>query len=267
MVRTMQTAGRAVVFSGIAVALGLALLVAMPLPFIRMLGVAGFLIPIVSIAAAVTLQPVLLSFYGRRGTVRHRVLPTREAAPGARLLGASRPDDHGEADRVPRRRDRVARRDGRARVLDPAHARARPSGSRAPRSRCRASTSFAVAVGSGAVAPSQILVQGPAGAVNAPPTQAAVKRLVAALERDPEVAKVYTGTGGPFVDSSRTFREVLVAGRHDYGFPQSQAFVKRLRSTIIPVGRLPGLDPRARRRRARPRVSTSFTSPTPTSSR
>ena len=38
VVRTMETAGRAVVFSGIAVALGLALLVAMPLPFMRMLG-------------------------------------------------------------------------------------------------------------------------------------------------------------------------------------------------------------------------------------
>ena len=87
VVRTMQTAGRAVVFSGIAVALGLALLVAMPLPFIRMLGVAGFLIPIVSIVGAVTLQPVLLSFYGRRGTARHRVLPRRGHADRAPASG------------------------------------------------------------------------------------------------------------------------------------------------------------------------------------
>ena len=81
VVRTMQTAGRAVVFSGIAVALGLALLVAMPLPFIRMLGVSGFLIPVVSIVGALTLQPVLLSYYGRRGMVRHRVLPARPPKP------------------------------------------------------------------------------------------------------------------------------------------------------------------------------------------
>src|SRR5581483_7110546 len=45
VVRTMETAGRAVVFSGVAVALGLALLLAMPLPFMRMMGLAGFLIP------------------------------------------------------------------------------------------------------------------------------------------------------------------------------------------------------------------------------
>ncbi len=81
VVRTMETAGRAVVFSGIAVALGLALLIAMPLPFMRMLGVAGFLIPIVSILAAATLQPVLLSYYGRRGTARRRVLRRRPVDP------------------------------------------------------------------------------------------------------------------------------------------------------------------------------------------
>ena len=60
------------------------------------------------------------------------------------------------------------------------------------------------AVGEGAVAPSQILVHGPPGAVNSPQTQAAVQRLIAGLDRDPEVAKVYTGLGKPFVDSTRT---------------------------------------------------------------
>ena len=81
VVRTMQTAGRAVIFSGAAVALGLALLVAMPLPFMRMMGVAGFLIPIVSILAAATLQPALLSYYGRRGTARKRILPGEPIDP------------------------------------------------------------------------------------------------------------------------------------------------------------------------------------------
>ena len=39
IVRTMDTAGRAVVFSGTAVAIGLALLLFMPLPFMRGFGV------------------------------------------------------------------------------------------------------------------------------------------------------------------------------------------------------------------------------------
>src|SRR5436305_2186195 len=73
IVRTMATAGRAVLFSGATVAIGLALLLFMPLPFIRSMGVGGFLIPLVSIAAAMTLQPALLSIYGRRGTRRMHV--------------------------------------------------------------------------------------------------------------------------------------------------------------------------------------------------
>jgi RND superfamily putative drug exporter len=70
IVRTMETAGRAVVFSGATVAIGLALLLLMPLPFMRAVGIGGFLIPLVSITAALTLQPVLLSLLGPRGTRR-----------------------------------------------------------------------------------------------------------------------------------------------------------------------------------------------------
>src|SRR5919198_4240718 len=61
IVRTMATAGRAVVFSGATVAIGLALLLFMPSPFMRSMGIGGFLIPLVSLAAAGTLQPALLS--------------------------------------------------------------------------------------------------------------------------------------------------------------------------------------------------------------
>jgi putative drug exporter of the RND superfamily len=70
IVRTMTTAGPSVVFSGATVALGLALLVFIPVPFVRSLGIGGLLIPLVSIAAATTLLPALLSIYGRRGSAR-----------------------------------------------------------------------------------------------------------------------------------------------------------------------------------------------------
>ena len=60
IVRMMATAGRAVVFSGTAVAIGLALLLFMPLPFMRGFGIGGLLIPIVSVVCALTLLPVLL---------------------------------------------------------------------------------------------------------------------------------------------------------------------------------------------------------------
>jgi RND superfamily putative drug exporter len=60
----MASAGRAVVFSGLTVAVSLLAIVVLPVPFLANIGVAGFLIPIVSVAAAVTLLPVLLATIG-----------------------------------------------------------------------------------------------------------------------------------------------------------------------------------------------------------
>jgi RND superfamily putative drug exporter len=64
--RAMETAGRAVVFSGTTVAIGLLALVALPLPFLRSVGYGGMLIPLVSTVAAVTLLPVVLAKLGPR---------------------------------------------------------------------------------------------------------------------------------------------------------------------------------------------------------
>ena len=64
--RAMETAGRAVVFSGTTVAIGLLALVALPLPFLRSVGYGGMLIPLVSVIVATTLLPVVLSKLGPR---------------------------------------------------------------------------------------------------------------------------------------------------------------------------------------------------------
>src|SRR5207248_5198427 len=39
---------------------------------------------------------------------------------------------------------------------------------------------------------------------------------------------------------SRSYEQVLVAGRHDYGFPETQSFVRRLRAILIPAAGFPG---------------------------
>ena len=66
IVRAMETAGRAVVFSGTTVAIGLLALVALPLPFLRSVGYGGLLIPLISVLVAVSLLPVVLSSIGPR---------------------------------------------------------------------------------------------------------------------------------------------------------------------------------------------------------
>src|SRR5207249_4455781 len=90
--RTMATAGRAVIFSGSTVAIGLALLLFMPSPFMRSMGIGGFLIPLVSILAAATLQPALLSVWGRKGVKRAAVaefVRRRLRIPLPRLAGTT----------------------------------------------------------------------------------------------------------------------------------------------------------------------------------
>ncbi len=65
IVNTMATAGRTVLLSGVAVAIGLSVLLIIPVPFVRSLGFAGLVVPLVSIGAALTLQPALLAVLGR----------------------------------------------------------------------------------------------------------------------------------------------------------------------------------------------------------
>jgi RND superfamily putative drug exporter len=62
----MLTAGRSVVLSGVTVAVSLAALVLVPLPFLRSIGLGGLLIPLLSVATTVTLVPALLSAFGPR---------------------------------------------------------------------------------------------------------------------------------------------------------------------------------------------------------
>jgi putative drug exporter of the RND superfamily len=70
--RAMETAGRAVVFSGITVAIGLLALIALPLPFLRSMGLGGMLIPLVSTLVAITLLPVVLAKVGHKLDWPHR---------------------------------------------------------------------------------------------------------------------------------------------------------------------------------------------------
>jgi putative drug exporter of the RND superfamily len=58
------TAGRAVVLSGATVGVGLLSLVLLPVPFLRSIGLGGMLIPLVAIAASVSLLPVILAAWG-----------------------------------------------------------------------------------------------------------------------------------------------------------------------------------------------------------
>ncbi len=93
VVAAMATAGRAVAFSGVTVAIGLLALEILPVPFLHSMGWGGVLIPLVSVAVALTLLPVCLASLGPR-LDRHRLRRRDSASPPwlwwARLVARAR---------------------------------------------------------------------------------------------------------------------------------------------------------------------------------
>ena len=80
VVVAMATAGRAVVLSGLTVAIGLLSLIVLPVPGLRSVGYGGMLIPLVSTGVALTLLPALLGRIGPRvdwPRVRHEARASR----------------------------------------------------------------------------------------------------------------------------------------------------------------------------------------------
>lgn len=72
---TVVTAGRAVIFSGAAVIIGMAMLMIFNIVFMRSLGLGGVLVAAFSVLVAVTLLPALLTLIGRRVNAV-RVIPS-----------------------------------------------------------------------------------------------------------------------------------------------------------------------------------------------
>ncbi len=66
VLEAMNRAGRAVVFSGLTVAIGLLSMIILPVPMLRSVGYGGVLVPLVSVAVAITLLPVILATIGPR---------------------------------------------------------------------------------------------------------------------------------------------------------------------------------------------------------
>jgi RND superfamily putative drug exporter len=242
IVRTMATAGRAVVFSGTAVAIGLSLLLFMPLPFMRGFGIGGLIIPAVSVVAAVTFLPVVLSLIGmpldrvrlmprawfeRRADHERGVWPrlARTIMRHPRLIAATTGGflvlltlplltlqlGPGANDGIPRNLEAVQGLD----VLT-------------------------AAVGAGATAPTNIVVDTrQAAGAREPAVRGAVTELSRRLEADPQVAAVRFAETRQHVDPTGRYLNVEVIGASDYGKPESLDFVTRLRDDIIPAAGFP----------------------------
>jgi uncharacterized membrane protein YdfJ with MMPL/SSD domain len=250
---TMATAGRATLFSGLVVAIGLALLVLMPLPFMRSMGVGGLLVPLVSIAASATLLPAMLAVLGR-GVNRWRVIPRRV------LERRAQKDTTGFWHRLA---TSIMRRPvlwflsagGLMIALAlPATGLALTGGDNRGVPLTTESTRglhvLQRTLGPGALAPHQVLVDihRPGGARD-PAVAAAQQRLVRELRRDREIVR--RTIAAPFtvpprqavqanlLDPAGRVLQVRAAGRSDAGSEAAMDLVHRIRERYVPAARFP----------------------------
>ena len=89
VVVAVQTAGHAVLFSGVTVAIGLLALIVLPVPFMRSMGYGGALIPLASVLTTLTLTPAILGGIGPRvdwPKIRHENRPSRSWSRWAALV-------------------------------------------------------------------------------------------------------------------------------------------------------------------------------------
>jgi RND superfamily putative drug exporter len=241
--RTVATAGRTTILSGLTVAAGLALLLLVPVPFIRSMGIAGLLIPLVSILATLTLQPALLSVLGPRG-VRPLAGPIVRP-PGAVPLGQSR---WGRLASTFMRRPVLTLAIGMTALvllalpalrleLAPGSLKSIPSRPEA----MRAVALLASAAGRGAATPIYVTLDtGRPGGARGAPLQAVLGRLAGELAADPEVRVVARGSRAPYVDPSGRYSRVVVIGRHAHSDEATQSLVRRMRRLVRTTAFPPG---------------------------
>jgi RND superfamily putative drug exporter len=89
VIAAMNTAGRAVVLSGLTVGIGLLSLVVLPVPGLRSIGLGGMLIPLVSVLVTTTLLPAILGRVGPRidwPRLRHESIASRLWLAWGRLV-------------------------------------------------------------------------------------------------------------------------------------------------------------------------------------
>jgi uncharacterized membrane protein YdfJ with MMPL/SSD domain len=237
---TMRTAGHAVLFSGATVAIGLACLVLIPLPFIRSMGIGGLLIPLVSIGAALTLLPALLAIFG--GSLLRLRVP---------FIGL-RPDDEGGiwariAETIMRRPAIVAGLTAGFLILLALPApflSLTPGSSKGLPAQAESVQGLKLlehTLGPGTITPLIAVVDsgGPGGIPSALP---AIRRLVSEVSADPEVTIVQApaAPGLPAYlppDPSGRYARIVVATRHDYGTDEAKKLAGRFRHTYVPEAR------------------------------
>ena len=224
LVRTVASAGKTVSLSALTVAIALTTLTLVPVPFVRSLGFASALVPILSLTAALTLQPALLSlckpskrelkaphlFFSQLGQLIVRRPLIIAVSSLLVLVGLALPilSLH----------------------LTPSSLTALPAHLESERA-LHLITSTA---GSGVITPNELVVDlGANHLYRAGVVTPARTALATYILKNPEVLLVATGSEPPYVESTGRYLRLFVFARHGFGAPESQKLVKSLRQISL----------------------------------
>ena len=234
ILRTMNSAGRTVTVSSLTVALGLAALLLLPIPFMRSLGIAGLIVPISSLIAAITLQPALLSYFGKycatpnsfAGLLAKRDYLNNSWAKIARL-SISWPKSIFALSLALL----LALGSGALWLqVTPSALTTLPQNLES----AKALTLVTSSAGPGVITPAVIMVDfGKPGLATSEATAQARKSLTSKLSKDEEIFIVATDVTPSFVDATGQFMRIFVIGRHSLGAPETHDLVNRLRAKYL----------------------------------
>ena len=240
VVATVARAGRTVVISGVAVSVGLATMLLVPVPFLRSLGVAGIVVAFVSMAAAVTLQPVLLAFLGSRGLQSWGVVGVMGERDRMSTGWTS-------TARLVLRRPRTVLVSALCVValcamsvwwlqLTPGSLSAIPGSLPS----AQATSFMSRHVGPGVITPDQVVLVAPPGQSWRSVTWQNVEmRLGTLILAEPAVNDVAIGNRAPYVDASGRYAQLFVVADAQFGAASSQALVARIRDHDVAAAHLP----------------------------
>ena len=235
VIRTMATAGRTVLLSGLTASIGLTTLFLVPIPFIRSLGAAGLVVPVVSVLAALTLQPVMLFYLSKAGVTPRWIRGAFNTSNEMKGIWA-------------RIASLVIKRPWQVLVsgvlvlliaasslawlqLTPTSLRAIPANIESARG-----LNFVVDhVGPGIVTPTVIVIDyGKPGQATLPANEKLRTKLGLSVIVDDAVLGGQTDSTSQYVDPSGRYQRIFIMGIYEFGSEESKAFIERLRTQYIP---------------------------------
>ena len=228
--QTMKTAGRTAVISGITVALGLATLLLVPVPFVRSIGLACLILPIVSILAAITLQPILLTMLAVEPTVGFKGV-LEFSFERLTNLAIAKP-----------RKVFVTTLITLSILMSallwlqvtPSSLSAIPANLES----AQGLNSVTDKVGVGVITPHEIVIDLGTNS-DSPDIDTTRFEFAKRLADNPEVFTVASGQKWPYIDASGRYLRIYVFGKHDLGSDQTQQLVQQLRDYYIPNAGFP----------------------------